>query len=106
MLRVLRVMLDHPRAAHYGLELSRQSGLATGTIYPILTRLEQAGWVQSSWEEAEPSQAGRPRRRLYRFTEDGAELARTALEEGWQGIVPAGAPRPGLRAPRPREAPA
>ena len=52
VLTVLRLLLDHPTAAQYGLELSKQAGLATGTIYPILTRLEQAGWVVSDWETA------------------------------------------------------
>jgi hypothetical protein len=39
VLKVLRLLLEHPNAAHHGLDLSRQAGLATGTIYPILTRL-------------------------------------------------------------------
>lgn len=51
----------------------------SGTIHPILARLEQAGWLESRWEEIDPSEKGRPRRRYYRFTSDGAALACTAL---------------------------
>jgi PadR family transcriptional regulator, regulatory protein PadR len=106
MLKVLRVLLDHPNRAHYGLELSKRAALATGTIYPILTRLEQAGWVRSNWEDAEPSDAGRPRRRLYWLTDDGAEKAVTVLEEGREAILPEEGRRPRLPTPGGREAPA
>jgi PadR family transcriptional regulator, regulatory protein PadR len=78
-LQVLRVLLTDPMDEHYGLEISRGSGLATGSIYPILTRLETAGWITSSWEEIDESREGRRRRRYYRFTEDGAQQAREAV---------------------------
>jgi PadR family transcriptional regulator PadR len=105
VLKVLRALLDHPSAPHYGLDLSRRAELPTGTIYPILTRLEQARWIRSSWEEAAPSDTGRPRRRLYWLTDDGAEKAATALEEGRQAILPGADKRPRFRGPTPREAP-
>src|SRR5258708_16329563 len=77
---VLGVLLDEPSRERYGLELCDLVGLASGTIYPILARLEQAGWLESTWEDpAVHEKAGRPRRRLYRLTSDGAEQARTAL---------------------------
>jgi PadR family transcriptional regulator, regulatory protein PadR len=94
VLRVLRVLLDHPSALHYGLDISKQAELKTGTIYPILTRLEEAGWVVSNWEEADPRTTGRPRRRLYKLTDGGAERAATVLHQHQQAIAPA--PR-GLR---------
>jgi DNA-binding PadR family transcriptional regulator len=76
---VLRALLDHPTQEVYGLELSTEAGLATGTIHPILARLEGLGWVSSRWEDIDPVDAGRPRRRYYRLSPDGAELAREAL---------------------------
>jgi PadR family transcriptional regulator PadR len=104
LLKVLSVMLDHPSGTHYGLALSRRAELPTGTIYPILTRLEQAGWVESNWENVQPVDAGRPRRRLYRLTEDGTEKADNALEQGRRAIGPGqGRPR-GWRGRGPREA--
>lgn len=47
------------------------TGLPSGTVFPILARFERLGWLQSGWEELDPSQAGRPRRRYYRFTDSG-----------------------------------
>jgi PadR family transcriptional regulator PadR len=77
---VLRAMLADPAAERYGLQLCAQTGLPSGTIYPIVARLEQLGWVESSWEDpGEHVARGRPRRRYYRLTEEGAEQARGAL---------------------------
>jgi DNA-binding PadR family transcriptional regulator len=53
----------------WGLELVRQTGLKTGTVYPILARLETFGWIQSSWEVNQKHKG--PRRRLWQLTEDG-----------------------------------
>lgn len=80
-LAVLQVMVSRPTESHYGLEVSEQADLATGTVYPILRRLEQDGWVTSSWEDVDPSEESRPRRRLYFLTGAGARLAREALAE-------------------------
>jgi hypothetical protein len=85
-LLVLQAMLSDPTARHYGLELSRVAGFATGTVYPILARLEKADWVSSDWEDVDPAQEGRPRRRLYMLTGKGAEGARGALEK-WHGRI-------------------
>jgi PadR family transcriptional regulator PadR len=78
---VLRAMLQAPTHTHYGLRLAGETGLPTGTIYPILARLEKAGWVSSSWEEREPAELERPRRRLYTLTGSGAHSARAALAD-------------------------
>ncbi|SHN14261.1 PadR family transcriptional regulator [Cryptosporangium aurantiacum] len=76
---VLRDLLAEPDAERYGLAVVDGTGLPPGTIYPILTRLETAGWVTSRWEDVDPRAEGRPRRRFYRLTADGARQARTAL---------------------------
>ncbi|MER8237487.1 helix-turn-helix transcriptional regulator [Streptomyces sp. NPDC094049] len=66
----------------YGLELSRLSSLPNGTLFPILERLRQAGWVERYWEEDAIAEAeGRPRRRFYKVTSKGADLAPQALAE-------------------------
>jgi PadR family transcriptional regulator, regulatory protein PadR len=78
-LQVLRILLNNPAGEHYGLEISRTSGLPTGSIYPILTRLETAGWITSAWEEINESEAGRRRRRYYRLTSDGTQQAQEAV---------------------------
>jgi DNA-binding PadR family transcriptional regulator len=59
----------------YGFEIMRVVGLPSGTVYPILRRLEAAGFVQSDWEdEVEAHADRRPARRYYKATEKG-ELA-------------------------------
>jgi PadR family transcriptional regulator, regulatory protein PadR len=81
---VLKAMLTEPTRDMYGLEICSLAGLASGTIHPILARLEQIGWLESSWEEVNPREEGRPRRRYYRFTREGAELARDGLARAYQ----------------------
>ncbi|MGI9607969.1 MAG: PadR family transcriptional regulator [Acidimicrobiales bacterium] len=52
-----------------------------GTLYKALSRLETAGMLESSWEDPDAAtEAGRPRRRLYRITSDGRLAAVAALE--------------------------
>ncbi|MFF9033946.1 helix-turn-helix transcriptional regulator [Streptomyces sp. NPDC014892] len=85
---VLRTLLETPAKARYGLELSDAAGLPTGTIHPILARLEGAGWLESFWEdrnEIEKTDPPRPRRRYYRFTSGGTEEARVALARAYLG---------------------
>ncbi len=74
-------MLQDPSAEYYGLDLSKQAGVLTGTVYPLLQRLETLGWLESAPEPIDPASAGRPQRRLYRFTTGGAALATRALSE-------------------------
>lgn len=56
----------------YGFDLMDATGLPSGTVYPLLRRLEAAGWLRASWEDAAAAHAaGRPRRRSYRLTARG-----------------------------------
>jgi PadR family transcriptional regulator, regulatory protein PadR len=76
---VLRQMLEDPAADHYGFALAEATSFPSGTIYPILARLETAGWLVSFWEHENPAELQRPRRRMYRLTGAGAHAAREAL---------------------------
>ena len=76
---VLGVLLADPTRDHYGLELGGAAGLPSGTIHPILARLEGLGWLESSWEDVDPRVEGRPARRYYRLSAAGADSARAAL---------------------------
>ena len=76
VLKVVAALLADPAADRYGLQLMHDTGLPSGTLYPILTRLERAGWVESQWERIDPVAEGRPSRRYYRLTADGAAAAR------------------------------
>jgi PadR family transcriptional regulator PadR len=74
-LHVLEAFLENPTDQLSGADVQKRSGLASGTLYPILLRLEAAGWFISQWEKIDPSVAGRPRRRLYRLTSSGLSRA-------------------------------
>ena len=74
-MRVLEAFLDNPTEQLSGADVQKRSGLASGTLYPILLRLEAAGWFVSRWEAIDPAEAGRPRRRLYRLTPSGLSRA-------------------------------
>ncbi|PRY43297.1 PadR family transcriptional regulator [Umezawaea tangerina] len=77
---VLRVLLEDATTPRYGLDIARQAGLKTGTLHPILARLQEAGWIESYWEDpADHEDQGRPRRRYYRFTGSGATAACQAI---------------------------
>ncbi|MGH3765069.1 MAG: helix-turn-helix transcriptional regulator [Pseudonocardiaceae bacterium] len=78
---LLQVWDDDPSAVLYGLEITARTGLLPGTTYPILQRLLDHGWLTDEWEDLDPHEAARPRRRYYRLTEDGAPQARKALQE-------------------------
>lgn len=92
LLSILSAMLQEPTAEIYGLRLCEITGLKSGTIYPALARLEQAGWLASRWEDASPSDQGRPRRRFYRLTGPGEPAARKAIDEHLEQLGPASNP--------------
>jgi PadR family transcriptional regulator len=78
-LDVLEVLLG-PDEDLYGLKIANAIQRPTGSVFPILARLEQFGWVTSEWEVSEPSVRG-PRRRFYRLSPQGLGAARSALAE-------------------------
>lgn len=77
--RVLRVFLDDPDVPRYGLELMKATGLPSGSLYPILARLERAGWVRSRRERIKKADKARPPRRYYELTAEGLAAARHEL---------------------------
>src|SRR5690348_9608250 len=93
---VLRALLAEPTREMYGLQICAEAGLPSGTIHPILARLEGLGWLESCWEDgASARQEGRPRRRYYRLTKDGAERAHMALARATTPVGTIAALRPG-----------
>ncbi|MER8066954.1 MULTISPECIES: PadR family transcriptional regulator [Streptomyces] len=96
-LDVLEAFLVSGEELH-GFAVAKAAGKPTGSIYPILARLEQAGWLDSHWEAEHPAE-GRPRRRFYMLTPTGAEQARSIVLER-RGQLPT----PEVIQPRPRPA--
>lgn len=84
---VLSVFLDDPTRPRYGLELSKAARLYTGTLYPLLSRFERSGWLDSYWEDVDESLEGRPRRRMYRLTPTGRTRAMEAIEAKFPTLV-------------------
>jgi PadR family transcriptional regulator, regulatory protein PadR len=80
---VLRALLTNPAKELYGVEIGAAAGLPSGTVHPILARLETVGWLTSRWEDIDPRTEGRPARRYYQLTADGLELARAALARAY-----------------------
>jgi PadR family transcriptional regulator PadR len=78
-LKVLRVFLSRPQEQVSGSDILKLTGMLSGTVYPILLRLERANWLDSEWEQLDPSEAGRPRKRLYRLSANGYNKANAAL---------------------------
>jgi DNA-binding PadR family transcriptional regulator len=75
LLSVLEALRDMDRP--YGLAIIERTGLASGTVYPLLARLEAEGWVTSEWESDDPAKG--PRKRYYELTASGAGEAQAAL---------------------------
>ncbi|HWW20984.1 MAG TPA: PadR family transcriptional regulator [Steroidobacteraceae bacterium] len=76
-LSLLEALSQRPRAWQYGYELSQITQLKSGTLYPILMRLSDRGFLESRWQPAQ--QPGRPPRHVYRLTSSGAAFAREAF---------------------------
>jgi PadR family transcriptional regulator PadR len=77
---LLAVMLQYPRRWQYGYELSKQSGLKSGTLYPLLIRLSDQGLLEARWQE--PERPGKPPRHAYKLTPEGAAFARQVAAPG------------------------
>lgn len=87
-LEVLAALLEQPRSWQHGYALSLQTGVKSGTLYPVLMRLTEQGLLESRWVESEL--AGRPPRHVYRLSRAGLAFARERLAAA-SGIIE---PRP------------
>ena len=72
-LMVLNEFLQVPLEWKYGYDISRNTGLKSGTLYPILIRLTKHRVLETRWETAEP---GKPPRHMYKLTAAGIRYAR------------------------------
>jgi PadR family transcriptional regulator PadR len=78
---VFAAFLEDPQTPLYGLEIGKRAQLASGTFYPLLARMEGAGWLESEWEAIDPVAEGRRPRRYYRLTGEGELVGKRALEQ-------------------------
>ena len=71
---VAHSLLESPNEWTYGYDLMGATGLGAGTLYPLLRRFTDHGWLRARWEER--GEDGRPPRHLYKLTADGVRGAR------------------------------
>jgi len=71
---LLAALLDRSQTWRHGYDLSKETGLRSGTLYPLLMRLSEQGLLESRWQETE--RPGLPPRHVYRLTASGRSLAR------------------------------
>ncbi|HWA88497.1 MAG TPA: PadR family transcriptional regulator [Rhizomicrobium sp.] len=74
---VLQVLVQRPMQWRYGYELSKELALQSGTLYPLLMRLTDAGLLESQWQP--PAKPGAPARHAYRLTRSGLATAHAAV---------------------------
>jgi PadR family transcriptional regulator PadR len=79
--RVLRVFLEDTTARRYGYDLMKAARLPSGTLYPMLARLQDEGLVTSEWEPQPGDNGGRPPRKYYQLTGEGARTVRLELAQ-------------------------
>ena len=103
-LSVLAVLCEQPSQWQHGYALAKQTGLKSGTLYPILMRLADRDLVEARWQD-EP-QPGRPRRHLYRLTTAGLARATGALASAAEAAAAREGARKARSGARPAPGPA
>jgi PadR family transcriptional regulator PadR len=108
--KILRAFLEEPDQEQYGFGIMRSTGLKSASVYPMLDRLEQSGWILGYDEDIDERTAGRRRRRLYKLSPTGEREARKTVERFYRDLGPAPSwlPRPAgmalVKGPLPSEA--
>lgn len=88
-------LMSDPGAKHWGYQLSKISGIRSGVMYPLLTRMLDEGWLEDGWEDADAAAAKRPPRRYYTLThkgrlELGAIMQRATADRRFTSTLPRG----------------
>jgi PadR family transcriptional regulator PadR len=72
LVQVALALMAEPGARHWGYELTKQSGVRSGVMYPLLQRMLDEGWLDDGWEDqGQVGRAKRPPRRYYKLTDVG-----------------------------------
>lgn len=81
LVQVAMVLLADPPRRHWGYELSKQTGVRSGVLYPMLTRMLNEGLVEDGWEDPATIREKRPPRRYYELTTKGRQALGAVLDE-------------------------
>jgi len=87
--KVITAFLKDPTQEQYGFGLMGSTGVGSGSLYPLLDRLERIGWVEVHDEVIDEVAEGRPKRRLYRLTGAGQREGRRAVANFYRDLGPA-----------------
>jgi PadR family transcriptional regulator PadR len=79
-LKIIQVFLAEPGEEFCGSDLMDRADVSPGVVYPFLVKWEEEGLLKSRWEEQDPHDLGRPRKRFYELTRTGKTKARDALK--------------------------
>ena len=83
---LLAALIEQPRKWRHGYDLSKDTGLKSGTLYPIMMRLGDRGFLESKWEDS--AKPGRPPRHVYRLTTAGSALAKALSKSNQAVLIP------------------
>jgi PadR family transcriptional regulator, regulatory protein PadR len=97
MADVIKIFLEDPAKARYGMELMRATHQPSGTLYPLLAKFERNGWLSVGKEDIDSRAEGRPARRFYRITGSAIPAARSQLAALSERYRPPARVRPRLR---------
>jgi PadR family transcriptional regulator PadR len=88
-LKIFSVFVNNPSEKYSGVDVCKETNLKSGTVYPMLIKLNENGWLTSEWEDIDPKKEKRPQRRFYRITRHGLLSGQKILAEHFpsmQGI--------------------
>ncbi|MGB6163797.1 MAG: PadR family transcriptional regulator [Pseudonocardiaceae bacterium] len=81
LVQVAMALVNDPTGRHWGYELSKQTGVRSGVLYPMLTRMLDEGWVEDGWEDPTTIRDKRPPRRYYELTTKGRLALGTVVQD-------------------------
>jgi hypothetical protein len=84
--RTVWFFADNAHQKHCGADVMRALGLPSGTVYPLLTRMVESGWLTRELEEVDPRKVGRPAKRFYQLTPAGLKEARKLIKQQFPGL--------------------
>ena len=87
-LKVISIFISNPWSEYSGADICRRAKLKSGTVYPMLIKMEVNGWLSSELEKIDPKKEGRPKKRLYKITHRGLIEGQKILAEHFPSVPP------------------
>ena len=85
-LKVISIFISNPWREYSGADICRKAKLKSGTVYPMLIKMEVNGWLSSELEKIDPKKEGRPKKRLYKITHKGFTEGQKILAEYFPSV--------------------